>query len=117
MNKSLTQPRTRKMKETLWDKIIKDWESSGSRQQAYCRSKKINYNTFTYWRGRLKNTSKSETTSLQTSKQFVPITVLSDYQSELSEELSLHLRNGRWIKIRKGFDEQTLHQVLRCADV
>ena len=117
MNKSIAQPRTRKMKQTLWDKIIKDWQSSGSTQQAYCRSKKINYNTFTYWRGRLKSAKQSETTLLQTSKQFVPITVLSDNQREFSEELSLHLRNGRWIKLRKGFDEQTLHQVLRYADV
>lgn len=117
MNKSTIQRQPNQMKENLWKKIIMDWQTSELTQQNYCHTKKVNFNTFTYWRGRLKSNAAEQKTSLSCSKKFVPIAVVSGDHAVSKDDLALCLRNGRMIKISKGFDEETLQRLLRCTDV
>ncbi len=117
MKKSLVQPVLRQQKKDYWKQIIEDWQKSDLAQQRYCEIKKINYNTFTYWRGNLKNEANEKKETLKYNNKFTPIAIVSSEDVEADNDLILYLRNGRKIKISKRFDDETLHRLLGCADV
>jgi len=104
-------------KKSYWKQIMEDWQRSGISQQQYCEIKKINFHTFSYWRGHLKGESDEKAGAVKTINKFMPITIVSNDEIKADEELILYLRNGRKIKISKGFDEETLQRLMRCADV
>lgn len=117
MKKSLVKSPLRQQKQDYWKEIIEDWQKSELSQQRYCATKKINFNTFTYWRGNLKDEADEEKAPLKCNNKFTPITIVSSEDVETDNGLILYLRNGRKIKISKRFDEETLQRLLRCIDV
>lgn len=43
-----------------WLSLIKQWEGSKLSQQAYCTRSGINFNSFTYWRGKFLSSASSD---------------------------------------------------------
>ena len=52
------QAESKRRTATEWLVLIRDWEQSGDTQQSFCERRKINYNTFKYWRHRLRGQTK-----------------------------------------------------------
>lgn len=48
MNDPNQCPSIKKLSKESWYALINEWESSNLSQQAFCRQKQVNYNTFTY---------------------------------------------------------------------
>ena len=54
-----------------WIKHIQNWQDSGLIQKDYCQQYDLNYNSFVYWRGLIKQ-DKREAALLSKSKQVAP---------------------------------------------
>jgi hypothetical protein len=84
-------------KKRIWEDHLREWRSSGLSQAEYCRRNGLSVKSFGYH----KRTHASTAVSLIE----VPMPVRSG-------PLHLHIGQLYRIEIERGFDAQTLHQIL-----
>ena len=80
---------------TYWQSKIAAWHSSGQSQQAFCRSRELNYAQFVYWRRKLDGDALPiPAQSAKPSSGFVSVMPPVASAVEPATELSLILPNG-----------------------
>ena len=88
--------------------LISDLESSGLSQRAFAESLGISIGTVQYWRRRV-----------QQSSEFVAVHVVEDPGSDESNPrpwtFELEFGRDRIVRVRSGFIEEELRQVLRVS--
>ena len=99
----------RQAKQSSWDDHLRGWKLSGLSQAEYCREHRISIKCFGYWKRKLKrseiSTSLVEIRGLQSSQIF-----------SRPNPLFLTLGNGYRIEIERGFDSETLDELLRILE-
>ncbi len=100
-SKGLKLPERRK----TWKKHLQACKDSGLTQKEYCRINNIAQNTFLYWKKQLGG-QQSKSVSL------VPLQIKSDFLKFKSSPLCLTIDDRYKIEMNKGFDPETLFQVL-----
>lgn len=97
------------LKHDFWKQHIREWKGSGLSQAGYCRKKNISLKCFIYWKRKL---IKAE---LSTSLVEVPRLKAAQVFSQL-RPLCLRIGNKYSIEIERGFDPETLDQLLRVVE-
>lgn len=103
-----------KTKLQQWTQRIKDWESSGATQRAYCEREGLKYCTFDYWRRQIPSAGaavKQKTKPAGTER----LTLLPVHLSgqALSEIMRLHSPGGWQLALPVTVDAAWLASLLR----
>ncbi len=88
-----------------WKKHLQACKESGLTQKEYCRINNIPQNTFLYWKKQLGGQQS-------TSVSLVPLQIKSDFLKFQPSPLCLTIDDRYKIEMNKGFDPETLYQVL-----
>ncbi len=121
-----------------WQEVIRQWRQSGQSVREFCRNAEIKEWTFYWWRQRLARSSHgpaahghassnargakpaSETVGRKAPDQdtvsFLPVQVVPGQAGEVGSGVEIHWSNGRSVRLRRGFDRQTLAEVLAVLE-
>lgn len=118
--------RTRRVdlgKERRWRRVMARWRRSGMTARAFCLAQQFKESAFYWWRRELARRDRIQGTlannhfkdpqakmarGRSTKPTFVPLRVVNDP----SADIEVVLRGGRVLRLRPGFDEGTLRQVI-----
>jgi hypothetical protein len=122
-----------------WQELIKRWQQSGQTVREFCRSAKVKESAFYWWKRRLArghvgrsndhpagagvparkaaDVSTSPAGQVrQEAARFLPIQVVMDQAHEAGSGVEVHWDNGRRVRLQRGFDRQTLAEVLAVLE-
>ena len=91
----------------VWEARVADQRSSGLSKRAWCEQHRVTQHQLVYWAKQFWGTEKTEGVCA-----FKPVQIAE--QQSVSSEISIHL-NGARIEVQRGFDQQTLSEVLRVV--
>jgi len=97
------------------DALVAEFEASGLMRAAFCRHRGLAVGTLDKYRRRVQSKPQSGAGTL------LPVEVLSSPSGHAESEshdgvLTVELRSGRRIEVRRGFDAQTLERLLAVLD-
>ncbi len=92
-----------------WIKLCAEWERSGEKQQLFCKSRKINYQTFGYWRMKFKKEKNSREPNL--------FTAVNLTKSTVSNTFKMHLPNGISFTLPATMDKGSLKAIFELLGV
>jgi transposase len=132
-------------KQAHWQEVLRRWKESGRSVRAYCRAEGLRESAFYFWRGKLERCSQpsdavirsrpkaSQVTPASPSPKrsspphrgvvsFLPVRVVGPASgcpaaAEASDTVEIVLAHGRRVRVRSGFDRQTLVDVLAVLEV
>lgn len=96
-----------------WREIVRGHAASGLSVAAYCRRVRVPASSFYAWRRRLRDAEPLSPSSNQSA--FAEVRVMSESAGE-ANPLELRLPGGRSIVVRRGFDRQTLQQLVAALE-
>ena len=89
----------------FWRQVIGQWQASGQSVSAFCREHGLSEGGFYAWRKRFVGQEQGPT--------FVPVRVIPDTGVEPeAAAIEVALVGGRLVRIRPGFDPETLKRLL-----
>jgi hypothetical protein len=120
-----------------WRELVKRWQQSGQTVREFCRTAEIKESAFYWWKRRLarRRVRRGEDRHAQGSvpqrtrmdvrtspaelvrhkaAQFLPVQVVMDQSA--SSGVEIHWNNGRSVRLHRGFDRQTLADVLAVLE-
>jgi transposase len=116
-----------------WQEIVRQQGESGQSVRGYCRQAGIKESAFYWWRRELARRSdcrqppaavrrrRQERPEMRKSAGmaagFLPLQVVADRRREDGCGVDILLDDGRTLRIRPGFDRQTLADVLAVLEV
>ena len=112
----MAKRRRNAVKEKFWRRAVEDWRGSGLSVRAYCAQAGLSEPSFYVWRRELQRREPQRrepqrrdrwaaSTSVPT---FVPVQVLA----ETGAAIEIVLPQGAVVRVRSGFDRQTLQDVI-----
>ena len=124
-------------KESHWLEMMRRQAESGQSVRGYCRQADIRESAFYWWRRELARRSQQDKNlhrlpgvvrrqaterpltrkSVGTASGFLPLQMVADRRPEDGCGLDVLLGDGRTLRIRPGFDRQTLADVLAVLEV
>ena len=93
-------------KEARWRKQLRRQQASGLSVRDYCRQQGLYESLFYYWRREIGRRDR------QAQPVFVPVAVEAPAESAIEVTLA----SGHVVRVRAGFDEQTLRQLLALLE-
>jgi hypothetical protein len=99
----------REEKRKLWEERIQEWRSGGLSQSAYCRKAGVSIESFKYWKKKLSGDNALFSLVELPGYELSPL-------HHSSQPLYLEVRGVYRIAIERGFDADTLHELLRILD-
>lgn len=93
-------------KEKFWRRAVEDWRRSGFSVRAYCARAGLSEPSFYVWRRELQRRDRSAASNQASA--FVPVEVTA----EPSAAIEIVLPQGAVVRVRPGFDRQTLQDVM-----
>jgi transposase len=106
-------------KQRHWLDLIHLWQRSGLSVRAFCRRQRVSEPSFYCWRRTLRQRglfeaeSAKDTVKIET-PAFVQVTV--DDGAAARKSIEVVLAKGRRLRVRPGFDANTLRQLLRVLE-
>ena len=88
-----------------WREVVRGHAESGLSVAAYCRRVRVPASSFYAWRRKLRDAEPLSPSSNQSA--FAEVRVMSESANDHGA-LELHLRRGRRVIVRPGFDRQIL---------
>jgi hypothetical protein len=133
-------------KQTYWEEVVQRWKESGQSVRAYCRAEGLRESAFFFWRRELERRSPRSgamsqarpkaslvTQATRSAKRqsspptrfagapgtasFLPVRVVEETVAEATRGVEIVLAHGRTVRVRSGFDRQTLMDVLAVLEV
>jgi transposase-like protein len=127
-------------RQTYWEEAMRRWQESGQSARAFCRNEGVRESAFYFWRRELAQRSHrteathgarpqaSPVTTVSHSSErasprhssvpsFLPVRVVEDVAAEATSDVEIILAHGRTVRVRSGFDRQTLADVLAVLEV
>lgn len=129
-------------KQARWQEVLRRWRESGRSVRDYCRAEGLRESAFYSWRGKLEGGSQSSGPVIQPRPRpeasgvpsaapspkrlslpyrgevsFLPVRVVEDAAAEATDAVEIVLTQGRTVRVRSGFDRQTLVDVLAVLEV
>jgi hypothetical protein len=98
-------------RERHWRRKVAEFESSGLSRAAFCRRRRVNYHTMTYWVKRLANLDEAGSSGAGVS--FVEVSLPSVAAPATYEVL---LGNGRSIRLGVDFEDEALARLIRAVE-
>ena len=121
----------RKSKETerskYWRHVVKEWETSGMTQAAFCRERDLSSAAFSWWRREFKKRDSKTKAGIQSTKpsknseshglQFVQVSGLEKIAPfHPQDRIEIILANGHQIRVPHEFSSETLQRVLKVLE-
>jgi hypothetical protein len=94
-----------------WQRKVAQFESSGLSRMAFCRRRRVNYHTMSYWVKRLANLNGAA--SGGAGPAFVEVSLPAVAAPATYEVL---LDNGRSIRLGPAFDEEAVGRLVRTLE-
>ncbi len=127
-------------RQIYWEEVMRRWRESGQSVREFCRNEGVRESAFYFWRRELARHSQSTdgvrgsrppvsplTTASRSPKRassqrrsiptFLPVCVVEDVAEEATSGVEILLAHGRTVRVRSGFDRQTLVNVLAVLEV
>ena len=127
-------------RQVYWEEAMRRWRESGQSVREFCRNEGVRESAFYFWRRELAQRSQSTdaangsrppvsplTTASHSPKRassrhrsipsFLPVRVVEDAAAEAASGVEIILAHGRTVRVRSGFDRQTLVDVLAVLEV
>ena len=125
---------------TYWEEAMRRWKESGQSVRAFCRNEGVRESAFYFWRRELAQRShrteaakgsRPQASPLTTASHsperasarhssvpaFLPVRVMEDVAAEAAGGVEIVLAHGCAVRVRSGFDRQTLADVLAVLEV
>jgi len=126
-------------KRRRWQELVKRWQQSGQTVREFCRSAEVKESAFYWWRHRLArcgvrraddghgqaSVPQRKPAEMRTSltgpvrhgvARFLPVQVVMDQASQPGSGVEIYWDNGRSVRLHRGFDRQTLAEVLAVLE-
>jgi hypothetical protein len=123
-----------------WEEVMRRWRESGQSVREFCRNEGVRESAFYFWRRELARRSQSTdavrgscppasplTTASRSPKRassqhrsipsFLAVHVVEDATAKATNGIEILLAHGRTLRVRSGFDRQTLIDVLAVLEV
>ena len=101
-----------------WQRRVAELESSGMSRAAFCRRRRLNYHTLTYWIRRLANSDEPGTGGEPAS--FVEVALPAEAEPALERgrptTYEVRLGNGRSIRLGATFDDEEVTRLIRTLE-
>lgn len=123
-------------KQAHWQEVLRQWRESGRSVREYCRAEGLRESAFYSWRGKLEGGSQLSGAVIPSRPEvsggpsaqrlslphrgevsFLPVRVVEDSSAEATDAVEIVLAHGRTVRVRSGFDRQTLVDVLAVLEV
>ena len=127
-------------RQTYWEEVMRRWRESSQSVREFCRNEGVRESAFYFWRRELAQRSQSTdavrksrppasplTTASHSSERassrhssvpsFLPVRVVEDVAVEAASGVEIILAHGCTVRVRSGFDRQTLADVLAVLEV
>ena len=98
-------------REGFWREHVARWASSSLSIVAYCRAQGLSKSCFHYWKSALKRRDARIAVSAEP-PAFAEVRIAA--RREASIEIAVS--GARWVRVRPGFDEETLVRVLLALE-
>lgn len=127
-------------RQIYWEEAMRRWRNSGQSVREFCRNEGVRESAFYFWRRELAqrsqrtdavNRSRPQANPLTTASRspkrtparhssipsFLPVRVVEDAAAEATSGVEIILAHGRTVRVRSGFNRQTLADVLAVLEV
>jgi hypothetical protein len=99
-----------------WQRRVAELESSGMSRAAFCRRRRLNYHTMTYWIRRLANSDEPGTGVEPASFVEVALPAEAEPALERPTTYEVQLGNGRSIRLGTTFDDEAVARLIRTLE-
>jgi transposase len=98
-------------REQYWRGYLTRWEASGLSVRDFCEFHDLSQQSFYWWRREIPHRDQAES-------QFLPVQVIPDEPPPQSDggAVEIVLAQGRLVRVRPGFDPQTLVRVVELLE-
>lgn len=98
---------------TQWQALIAEWEMSSENQKQFCDRLGLNFNTFSYARGKLLSANKNPVKN----KKFIPVQTVKHEDHKINPMVSIMLENSHGIKLHipLSMPPEQLSKLLKLA--
>ena len=127
-------------RQIYWEEAMRRWKESGQSVRDFCRNEGVRESAFYFWRRELAqrchrteaaNGSRPQASPVTTGSHssqrasprhssvpsFLPVRVVEDVAVEAASGVEIILAHGCTVRVRAGFDRQTLTDVLAVLEV
>ena len=127
-------------RQMYWEEAMRRWKESGQSVRAFCHNEGVRESAFYFWRRELAqrshrteaaNGARPQASPLTTASHsserassrhssvpsFLPVRVVEDVAVEAASGVEIILAHGCTVRVRAGFDRQTLTDVLAVLEV
>jgi transposase len=127
-------------RQTYWGEAMRRWREGGQSVREFCRNEGLRESAFYFWRRELAQRSQrtdavngsrpqadQTTTASRSPKRassqhssipsFLPVRVVEEVAAEATSGVEIILAHGCTVRVRAGFDRQTLADVLTVLEV
>jgi hypothetical protein len=102
-------------KERFWRRQVEAWQRSGLSIREFCSRNRLTETNFHNWRRQLAWRDQQPDNPRQEPATFVPVVVKPE-QAGADGAIEIVLANGRSVRVRAGFDPDTLTQVMALLE-
>ena len=93
----------------LWERRLKEFESSGKSIAAWCKEHSIKENQFFYWRKKLRLNQPEHNQPVK----WVPLNIdVNREERPAADSISIHVGQTA-IEVKKGFDRELLRDIIK----
>lgn len=103
-------------RERYWRRAQRQWQSSGLSQIDFCRKRRISIWSFRWWNRRLGGPKKAKPRAKPALPTLLPVQVIESPDPIQQVPLELEVNGGRIVRIRSGFDRQTLRALIAALE-
>ena len=127
-------------RQAYWEEAMRRWKESGQSVRVFCHNEGVRESAFYFWRRELvqrshrtevANGSRPQASPVTTASHsserasprhssvpsFLPVRVVADVAAEAAGGVEIILAHGCTVRVRSGFDRQTLADVLAVLEV
>lgn len=104
---------------TYWQDVMRRWREGGQSVRAFCRAEGLRESAFYFWRRKLASRgprTRRRPEPVLPPPAFLPMKLVSDNPAEAVQGIEIVLTHGRVVRVRAGFDRQTLADVLSMLE-
>ena len=103
-----------------WEEVMRRWREGGQTVRAFCHAENLRESAFYFWRRGLtrrgRRAPKLAAAIANDTPSFLPVHLVKPSATEAAQGVEIVLAQGRTVRVRAGFDRQTLAEVLAVLE-
>jgi transposase len=103
-------------KRLYWRKILEEAATSGISMREFCRQRRLKETLSYWWRRMLKSEGQERWIERLVERERGSLPLVSAGVGAMTADLEFVLRDGRWLRIGRGVEEESLRAVLAALE-